>query len=176
MYICRVYTKRFRLDKRIAMRRPQWRLIINMSFRPPQPRAYPAAAARDVVCGASRPQDIRQHGGATFRGCGWKRPRLPVLTRTIGKEMPPGFIPPAYLFRSRSVLAKSQRPGAKSCSSPTNSDAPSPTCGSPSPTAVTTSVFTAAPATKAHSMAICRFRITFAWPAYLREWGSRKFA
>ena len=62
------------------------------------------------------------------------------------------------------------------CPFTTNSDAPSPTCGSPSPTAATTSVCIAARETKARSTATFLLPIICAWPAFWSEWGSRKFA
>src|SRR5271165_2330977 len=64
-----------------------------------------------------------------------------------------------------------QRP----CLSPTNSGAPSPTCGYPSPTAVTTSVFTAGPETKERSTAICPSPTICAWRECSSGWGLPSF-
>ncbi len=107
------------------------------------------------------------------RGCRWKRPRLPVLTRTIGKETTAGIVPPAVSFPPI-AKAKSQELGARSCFSPTNSAGRSPISGSPLPTGVTTSVSTAAPGTRARSTATCPLPTTCAWRECWSNWESRK--
>ena len=104
-----------------------------------------------------------------FRGCWWKRPRLPLLRRrSIGKETTAGSFPPAVFFFAEKL-------GAKSCLSPTNSAAPSPICGSQSRIVATTSVFIAEPATRARYTESCRLKIISALRAFWFRSGSLKF-
>jgi len=71
-----------------------------------------------------------------FRGCRWKRRRLPRSARIA--------LEGSGLRDSSARLFPSTR-NKVTCLSPTNSAAPSPICGSPLPTAAITNVFIAAP-------------------------------
>ena len=116
------------------------------------------------------------------RGCRWKHRRLPGFARSHWKgnsrrDVPACLCPfpdrwPMVVSRLVKIgtitLANDQRPKTnderpKPCFLPTNSAAPSPICGSRSPTAATTSVFTAAPGTRARSTATCPLPTICAW-------------
>ncbi len=61
---------------------------------------FPTALAYWVTYGCGGEEEFaRKSARATFfRGCEWKCPRLPVLTRTIGKETDAAFLRLPFSF------------------------------------------------------------------------------
>src|SRR2546423_367858 len=116
-----------------------------------------------------------------------KTPAPPALgMERIGKETAAGILPPVYFLFNQVVSRRSfvvgqktnrQRPTAndlRPCLFTTNSAAPSPICGSPSPTGAITSVSIAGRGMKARSMATCRLPIICAWRACWWGWALQR--
>ena len=55
---------------------------------------FPTALAYRATYGCGGEEEFAGEAPAShfFRGCEWKRPRLPVLARTIGKETDAAFL------------------------------------------------------------------------------------